>query len=75
MHSPARSILPLWNWISEKTDKRKAYVVGMIFLSVVMCGLIFLDAGVSMPLVLGMSFLAGIGEPAGEENGAKRTNT
>jgi glycoside/pentoside/hexuronide:cation symporter, GPH family len=56
--------LPLWNWISEKTDKRKAYVVGMIFLSAVMCALIFLDPGVGLPVVLGISFLAGIGVSA-----------
>ena len=36
-------VLPLWNWISEKTDKRKAYVVGMIFLSAVMVTLIMLS--------------------------------
>ena len=25
-------VLPLWNWILVKTDKPKAYIVGMIFL-------------------------------------------
>ena len=28
-------VLPLWLWISKKTDKRKAYIAGMLFLSAV----------------------------------------
>ena len=57
-------VLPLWDWISRKTDKRKAYVVGMIFLSAVMTILIFLSPGVGLPLVLIMAVLAGIGVSA-----------
>ena len=57
-------VLPLWNWISGKTDKRKAYIAGMIFLSAVMCTLIFLSPSVGLTLVLVMSVLAGIGVSA-----------
>jgi GPH family glycoside/pentoside/hexuronide:cation symporter len=57
-------VLPLWNWISQKTDKRKAYIAGMIFLSVVMIALIFLNPSAGLPLVLVMAILAGIGVSA-----------
>jgi glycoside/pentoside/hexuronide:cation symporter, GPH family len=36
-------VLPFWVWVSQKTDKRKAYIFGMLFLSAVMMILIFLD--------------------------------
>jgi GPH family glycoside/pentoside/hexuronide:cation symporter len=57
-------VLPLWNWISEKTDKRKAYIVGMIFLSVIMCTLITLKPNTSFTLIMVMAILAGIGVSA-----------
>jgi len=57
-------VLPLWNWISRKTDKRKAYIAGMIFLSVIMLALIFLSPSAGLPVVLVMSVLAGIGVSA-----------
>jgi GPH family glycoside/pentoside/hexuronide:cation symporter len=57
-------VLPLWNWISGKTDKRKAYIAGMIFLSVIMCALIFLSPSAGLPMVLIMAILAGIGVSA-----------
>ena len=57
-------VLPLWNWISQKTDKRKAYIIGMIFLSAVMITLILISPASSLPLILGMSVLAGIGVSA-----------
>ncbi|HVM70275.1 MAG TPA: MFS transporter [Anaerolineales bacterium] len=57
-------VLPLWNWISEKTDKRKAYIVGMIFLSAVMITLIMLSPSTSFALILVISCLAGIGVSA-----------
>ncbi len=47
-------VLPLWNWISGKTDKRKAYIAGMIFLSAIMCALILLRPSVGFPIVLVM---------------------
>jgi glycoside/pentoside/hexuronide:cation symporter, GPH family len=57
-------VLPLWNWISQKTDKRKAYIAGMIFLSAVMCTLILLDQSAGLVLILVMAVLAGIGVSA-----------
>jgi len=57
-------VLPLWNWISQKTDKRKAYIFGMIFLSTIMCTLILLTPASGLPLILVMSVLAGIGVSA-----------
>jgi GPH family glycoside/pentoside/hexuronide:cation symporter len=57
-------VLPFWNWASRKTDKRKAYVAGMIFLSVIMVALSFLGSSAGLPLVLVMAILAGIGVSA-----------
>jgi len=57
-------VLPLWNWISRKTDKRLAYISGMVFLSVIMIALIFIDPSVGLPVVLIMAILAGIGVSA-----------
>ncbi len=51
-------------WASRKTDKRKAYVAGMIFLSAIMVALIFLSPSAGLPLVLVMAVLAGIGVSA-----------
>ena len=57
-------VLPLWNWISEKTDKRKAYIVGMLFLSAVMVTLIMLSPAASFAVVIFIAILAGIGVSA-----------
>ena len=57
-------VLPFWGWISRKTDKRKAYVAGMLFLSVIMVALIFLNPNTGLPLLLVMAALAGIGVSA-----------
>jgi glycoside/pentoside/hexuronide:cation symporter, GPH family len=57
-------VLPLWNWISEKTDKRKAYIVGMIFLSAVMVTLIMLSPATSFAFIILIAVLAGIGVSA-----------
>ena len=57
-------VLPFWEWVSRKTDKRKAYVAGMIFLSTIMIALIFLSPSAGLPLVLIMAALAGIGVSA-----------
>ncbi len=57
-------VLPLWNWISRKTDKRIAYIIGMVFLSVIMIALIFISPALGLPMVLVMAVLAGIGVSA-----------
>jgi glycoside/pentoside/hexuronide:cation symporter, GPH family len=57
-------VLPFWNWLSRKTDKRLAYIGGMVFLSAIMVALIFLSPSAGLPLVLSMAMLAGIGVSA-----------
>jgi GPH family glycoside/pentoside/hexuronide:cation symporter len=57
-------VLPFWEWASRKTDKRKAYVTGMVFLSCIMVTLIFLSPASGLWLILVMSVLAGIGVSA-----------
>lgn len=57
-------VLPFWLWISRKTDKRKAYIAGMIFLSSVMCTLIFISPEMGFPVVITLAALAGIGVSA-----------
>jgi GPH family glycoside/pentoside/hexuronide:cation symporter len=57
-------VLPFWDWVSRKTDKRKAYIAGMIFLSAVMCTLIFVSPSMGLPVVLALSVLAGVGVSA-----------
>lgn len=57
-------VLPFWGWVSRKTDKRKAYIAGMLFLSLIMVLLTFLGPSAGMPLVLLMAVLAGIGVSA-----------
>jgi GPH family glycoside/pentoside/hexuronide:cation symporter len=56
--------LPLWEWASRNTDKRKAYIGGMVFLSVVLTVLAFLSPNAGMAFVLSLAFLAGIGVAA-----------
>lgn len=56
--------LPIWEWLSRHTDKRKAYIVGMLFLSTVMITLIFIDPSWGMAVVLTLAALAGFGVAA-----------
>jgi GPH family glycoside/pentoside/hexuronide:cation symporter len=57
-------VLPFWLWISKKYDKRKAYIAGMVFLSAVMCMLIFISPELGFPVVIVLAALAGIGVSA-----------
>jgi glycoside/pentoside/hexuronide:cation symporter, GPH family len=57
-------VLPFWLWISKRTDKRKAYIAGMLFLSGVMCTLGFVSPSMGFPVVLFLAGLAGIGVSA-----------
>lgn len=57
-------VLPFWLWVSKKSDKRKSYIAGMLFLSAVMCSLIFIDPSLGFPVVLFLAALAGIGVSA-----------
>jgi GPH family glycoside/pentoside/hexuronide:cation symporter len=57
-------VLPIWAYISRKTDKRKAYIFGMLFLSGVMVTLIFIPPTLGLLLVLILAALAGVGVSA-----------
>ncbi len=57
-------VLPFWLWISKKTDKRKSYIAGMIFLSAVMCTLIFITPSLGFPVIIFLAALSGIGVSA-----------
>jgi GPH family glycoside/pentoside/hexuronide:cation symporter len=57
-------VLPFWVWVSRKTDKRRAYIGGMLFLSAVMIALIFVSPSLGFPAVMGLAALAGFGVSA-----------
>jgi GPH family glycoside/pentoside/hexuronide:cation symporter len=53
--------LPFWNRLSGRTDKRLAYIAGMLFMSVVLVALIFALPEWGLPVVLVLAVLAGVG--------------
>jgi GPH family glycoside/pentoside/hexuronide:cation symporter len=57
-------VLPLWVYLSKKTDKRKAYIFGMLFLSTVMVSLIFIPPTMGLGLIITLAALAGVGVSA-----------
>jgi GPH family glycoside/pentoside/hexuronide:cation symporter len=57
-------VLPLWVWASRKTDKRTAYILGMLFLSAVMVAIIFVSPSLGFPAVMALAVLAGVGVSA-----------
>jgi GPH family glycoside/pentoside/hexuronide:cation symporter len=57
-------VLPFWSFISRKTDKRKSYILGMLFLSSVMVTLIFIPPTLGLWVVLILAGLAGVGVSA-----------
>jgi len=59
MFITAIAALPLWNWLSQKTSKRLAYIYGMSFWAVVQMLIIFIQPG-QMGLILILTVLAGI---------------
>jgi GPH family glycoside/pentoside/hexuronide:cation symporter len=56
--------LPLWEWLSRRWGKQKAYVVGISFWAVVQLVMISLNESSSLAYLLGLCFLAGIGVSA-----------
>ncbi len=54
-------VLPFWVWASHRTDKRKSYIYGMVFLSGVMLIMVFIDPSLGFNAVLGLASLAGVG--------------
>ena len=57
-------VLPIWAFISRKTDKRKAYIYGMLFLSSVIISLIFIPPMLGLTVILILAALAGVGVSA-----------
>jgi GPH family glycoside/pentoside/hexuronide:cation symporter len=57
-------VLPFWVYISQKTDKRKSYIFGMLFLSAVMISLIFISPSLDLGFILALAALAGVGVSA-----------
>ena len=53
--------LPLWNWVAGHWDKQKAIMVGMLFLSVSIIGMGYIQPEWGLPIVLLFSCLVGFG--------------
>jgi GPH family glycoside/pentoside/hexuronide:cation symporter len=53
--------LPLWEWVSRRWGKRRAYVAGVAFWAIVQMTLITLSPASPLPLLLGLCVMAGIG--------------
>ncbi len=60
MFITAIAALPFWNWVSQKTSKRLAYIYGMGFWMIVQLLLIIVQPGQTV-LILILTILAGIG--------------
>ncbi|MBN2044187.1 MAG: MFS transporter [Anaerolineales bacterium] len=56
--------LPIWERLSRKFDKRRAYIFGMVFLSTVLVVLAFINPESSLWIIILFAFLAGIGVAA-----------
>ena len=57
-------MLPLWDHISKRLNKRLAYIYGIVFLSIVFLVLSTLNESTSLQVILVLCFLAGIGVSA-----------
>lgn len=53
--------LPFWNYVSRRSNKRVAYILGIAFWAVVQLILILVPSSVATWLILGLCCLAGIG--------------
>lgn len=56
--------LPVWLAVSNRFDKRRAFVIGLSFWAVIQVVLILLTPAAGLPLVLALCVLAGIGVSA-----------
>ena len=56
--------LPFWNWISQRTSKRWAYIGGIAFWAIVQIVLVTVTAETGLAVILFLCFLAGIGVAA-----------
>jgi GPH family glycoside/pentoside/hexuronide:cation symporter len=52
---------PFWNWVASRWDKKKAVIVGMLFLAVAITGMGFMRTEWGLPIVLVFSALVGTG--------------
>ncbi len=53
--------LPLWNWVAGRWDKKRAIMLGMLFLSVSIIGMGYMSPDWGLPVVLLFSCLVGFG--------------
>jgi GPH family glycoside/pentoside/hexuronide:cation symporter len=53
--------LPFWNQVSQRLNKRKAYIAGIAFWAVVQIGLVTLQPSTGLGLIVVLCILAGIG--------------
>lgn len=60
----AAVFLPLWAWVSGRTNKTAAYVAGMGFFAAVLMTLIFVQPGTPMAAIFTITALAGVGVSA-----------
>jgi GPH family glycoside/pentoside/hexuronide:cation symporter len=56
--------LPLWEWVSRRSNKRWAYISGVSFLAVILLILSSLNSTTSFVFIMGLCVLAGIGVSA-----------
>jgi GPH family glycoside/pentoside/hexuronide:cation symporter len=56
--------LPLWQWVARRWSKRWAYVAGVAFWAVMQILLVTVTAATSLPVILLLCFLAGVGVAA-----------
>jgi GPH family glycoside/pentoside/hexuronide:cation symporter len=52
---------PFWNWVASRWDKKKAVMVGMLFLGVAITSMGFMRTEWGLPILLVFSALVGIG--------------
>ncbi len=57
----AMAALPFWQWLSQRWNKRLAYIAGIAFLIAVLLSLASLNPSTGLVLVLTLCVLAGIG--------------
>lgn len=60
----AIAALPLWNWVSKKLDKRKAYALGISFWALAQVLLMTLTSSTPVGWVVALCILAGVGVSA-----------
>jgi glycoside/pentoside/hexuronide:cation symporter, GPH family len=56
--------LPLWTWVSQRLNKRIAYIIGVAFLAAVLLVLVTLTPATPIAIIVFLCILAGIGVSA-----------